>query len=646
MHALLVPALLVVALAHHDENAPSAQTPRFHTSRTSSIDLPLPGEEDAFTFAVYGDRTGGPPEGIRVLAQAVADTNLFAPDLVMTVGDLVQGYNDTPKWLEQAQEYKATMAKLACPWFPVAGNHDLYWRGKGERPKGEHEADFEATFGPLWYAFEHKKSWFLVLDSDEGDPATGKKTFDEPACQRMSDAQLAWLNGALARAKGAQHVFVFLHHPRWLGGGYGDDWERVHRVLASAGNVSAVFAGHIHHMRYDGARDGIEYFALATVGGDQVGYAATAGYLHQFELVTVRKDRISVASVPVGGVQDPRAITGAISEDVAKLARALPARVEGVVDGARAAIALAFANPTTRPVEIELEDESDRAAWGIRPDHVHATIAPGATRTIELVVAATPGASASPDAAKHAPALSIGADYLADGMRVPLKRRTLPVVLDLASGTKLEPASGGEVAELDGDACLRARVELPDGPFTLEGWIRPVDRFEKREGFLCKTENSDYGLFVDEGRASFSVFLGEKYARIEAPKRSLKLDRWTHVAGVFDGKEIALYVGGERVAGAPASGKRRTNALRLAIGADVKADGSNESFFRGAIDEVRVSRVARYSGETIDAKKRFEVDADTELLLHLDGSSALWSPDASEHANHATCVGEVRWGKR
>src|SRR5262245_55135933 len=106
------------------------QESRFVTDRPSPRLLPLPKEEGVFSFVVYGDRTTGIPEGLKILAQAVADTNLLAPDLVMTVGDLVQGYNDTQEWTRQALEYKAVMSKLTMPWFPVAGNHDIYYRGK------------------------------------------------------------------------------------------------------------------------------------------------------------------------------------------------------------------------------------------------------------------------------------------------------------------------------------------------------------------------------------------------------------------------------------------------------------------------------------------------------------------------------------
>ncbi|MDG1837806.1 MAG: hypothetical protein P8I91_03280, partial [Phycisphaerales bacterium] len=69
------------------------------TDRPTPLPLATPVQDDAFLFAVFGDRTGGPPEGVKVLVQAVADTNLIDPDLVMTVGDLVQGYNTRPLWL-------------------------------------------------------------------------------------------------------------------------------------------------------------------------------------------------------------------------------------------------------------------------------------------------------------------------------------------------------------------------------------------------------------------------------------------------------------------------------------------------------------------------------------------------------------------
>ena len=71
---------------HNPDHPISDDQSRFFTNRSSDIVLPLPGESDAFSFVVYGDRTGGPDAGINILKDAVRDTNLLEPDFVMTVG--------------------------------------------------------------------------------------------------------------------------------------------------------------------------------------------------------------------------------------------------------------------------------------------------------------------------------------------------------------------------------------------------------------------------------------------------------------------------------------------------------------------------------------------------------------------------------
>lgn len=627
---------------HGEKHETEAPTPaRFHTSRTSEIDLPLPAEKDAFTFVVYGDRTGGPPEGVSVLADAVRDTNLLEPDFVMTVGDLINGYSTEDVWMTQMKEFKTIMNELACPWFPVAGNHDIYWRGPDpkKKPVGEMESAYEMHFGPLWYAFQHKKSWFIVLYSDEGDPKTGQKTFGKPEAQKMSPEQFKWLDETLTKAKGAEHVFLFLHHPRWLGGGYGDDWERVHQRLKKAGNVSAVFAGHIHRMRYDGPRDGIEYVTLATTGGAQSGALPEAGYLHHYDIVTVRKDRISLAAVPVGEVMDVREITAELQAQVnavkiapVKIVPALPMKKK---QGGTQEVTVTLTNPSDRNIAVVLSHGTPGLTFTCQPDHHHATLEPGTSRDFTFRLTWNEAAS---DGTFAPPEFHLDSEYLAKGFSYEIPRRTIALPIDFQLDPEATPPKGA--ARFNGTS---QSLAIPANRFqvgrelTLECRFN-ADSFAERTGLVTKTENSGYGLFVSAGRPSFSILIGDRYLNVEASSPLLKTDTWHHLAGVYDGKQARLYLDGKLIGSADREGPLKDNKLPLIIGGDVDGRGQAMSHFCGLIDSVRLTPQALYNGEAIEVLENTD---GAVIDFHLDEHIGPWHPDASASKAHAMSTGGV-----
>jgi hypothetical protein len=647
---VIVGLAFLVASARSQESRPHAE--RFHTTRGAARHLPLPKEEGVFHFAIFGDRTTGPKAGVKILAQAVEDVNLLAPDLVMTVGDLVQGYNDDAEWLVEAEEYKATVSKLRMPWFPVAGNHDVYYRGPDKTRLGN-DANFEKHFGPLWYSFEHQNCRFVALYSDEGDLETGEKDFRKPGSHVMSPAQFGWLKETLEKAKGNDHVFVFLHHPRWLGlmGGtdYGDDWDRVHALLKGAGNVSAVFAGHIHRMRYDGRKDGIEYFALAATGGTIAGDAPRGGFLHHFDLVTVRKGRIDVATLPVGAALDPRAITGEVSDDVRRLLDdqkiAGKGRLDLKADGALDATwEVECSNPSSRPVECTVTPVTKDPTFRVEPDHAHVIVPPGASRRATFLFRRE---ARPPDPWFAPPYADVDVDYLGTALRISLPRRTVLVDADLPDAFFAARDGDDRALRLDGESgCLRvalAKTGFVDGPFTIEGRLRSAT-LKGRRGFLNNTENSGFGLFAgDDGKPAFSVRVGGKYATARATEPVLKAGVWHHMAGVFDGAEVRLYVDGKLIARAAGAGRVDLNELPLYVGADTDAKGLPVSFFDGDVDEIRLSKGVRYAGETIRAVARFEPDDETLLLLHLDTDAGPAAPDSSLRGVHAERLGKTRF---
>ena len=74
-------------------------------------------------------------------------------------------------------------------------------------------------------------------------------------------------------------------------------------------------------------------------------------------------------------------------------------------------------------------------------------------------------------------------------------------------------------------------IDLPDGPMTLEAWVRPKS-LPGYHAILAKTENSEYSIFSDEGVPEFTIHLDGRYVMAKATKPMLA-DRWTHLAGVF-----------------------------------------------------------------------------------------------------------------
>lgn len=626
---------------HNPDHAASDDPSRFFTNRSSDVVLPLPGETDAFTFVIYGDRTGGPDAGINILKDAVRDTNLLEPDFVMTVGDLIDGYNATDAWMAQMTEFKGVMDELICPWFPVAGNHDIYYRGEGRTP-AEHEPSYEMHFGPLWYAFEHKNCFFIVLYTDEGNSATGERSISKPESQQMSPEQLAWLGDMLEEGKDARHVFLFVHHPRWLGGNYGSSWETVHQMLVEAGNVSAIFGGHIHRMRSD-PRDGIDYITLATVGGYQDKLVPEAGWLHHFNIVTVRPDQIAHAALPVGEVIDVRELTGHVADQAGRLAAEAvtlgPALALDSSGSASGETKLTFQNPTEYTVEYALTTHSADSRWNAWPDHLHGSLEPGEELRAAFQFAHTGGL----DDAFRDLAVLVDAEMLLPGHRyaIPTIRADVPVHLDLES---LPPVSQDLALVLDGSSAALVSsdlVALPDGPLTLECWFTGED-YSGHRGLVTKTESSEYGMFVTDEKPAFSVHVGGRYAEAELAEPVLRPGVRYHLAGVFDGSQTRLYLDGKLVASTDRTGTRKMNALPLVIGADVDERGQPTSHFAGTIEAVRLSKAERYTGETFEPRAAWSSDADTVLLFDMDRKAGPWVIDESQARAHAKLVGKAR----
>ena len=618
-----------------------------YLSNRSARSLELPENEANFSFAVLGDRTGGPSEGVQILAQAVDEINLLDPDLVMTVGDMIQGYNGQVGWLMQMREYRHIMEGLHMPWFPVAGNHDIYWRGQG-MPPGEHESNYEQHFGPLWYAFEHKGAWFIILYSDEGNPQTGEKATNKALSQQMSQRQFDWLADTLGQCSKASHVFVFLHHPRWLGGQYGDDWEKVHRLLVGAGNVKAVFAGHIHRMRYDGIRDGIEYVTLATTGGSQNGRSPDAGYLHQFHMVSVRGDRLSMAALPVGRTMDVRQVTGKISQDMQTLDGVVPGfspRFEMASDGgADGLVRMRLQNPLDIPIKVRLNLESLDSRWIFSPSRFDRTIPEHEEMECHFRLFRW---SDSLDLSWKPPLCKMLLQWVDESDHVfdllP-KSFEIPYRVDLPA-----PAvpSRESVMLLDGrDDCMviaEDQLQLTGDSLTLE--MKLFSQKPSQDAWLISNQKGQAGLTLGlEGGIPFlSLYdVSGQNQRLHAPVSMAVPDgRWCHLVAQIQPSGVAFLLDGQRHATLDYQGSIAWQGGDWVIGASEDFREGGNHFFAGRVDGIRLSNSERYPSLTYPTHKRHLPDRDTRLLLNMDDIRVHWLYDESRSMAHPVVHGDA-----
>jgi fibronectin type 3 domain-containing protein len=137
---------------------------------------------------------------------------------------------------------------------------------------------------------------------------------------------------------------------------------------------------------------------------------------------------------------------------------------------------------------------------------------------------------------------------------------------------------------------------LPAG-FTLEAWVNPSALGNVFRTVLLKErgKNLAYALYAstDNGRPSVHYWNGAEVL-LKGPS-ALPVNAWTHLAGVYNGSALRLYVNGALVATKNAGGTvtASTNPLRL---------GGNavwSEWFAGALDDVRVYNRGLTGGEII-----------------------------------------------
>ena len=167
------------------------------------------------------------------------------------------------------------------------------------------------------------------------------------------------------------------------------------------------------------------------------------------------------------------------------------------------------------------------------------------------------------------------------------------------------PWGKGFVLEFDGAGNYSEYIEIKDAPslnlidaLTIEAWIKPVPG--QSAGIVCKGgEDLNKGAYMLAVLGSFK-FEGDLHAGgdwdWQGGDKAVPLieDEWQHIAMVWDGKTMVLYLNGEKVHERDIKGPLDTTKDPVYIGCSGPDKGL---VYVGLLDEVRISDKALSIGE-------------------------------------------------
>ncbi len=151
----------------------------------------------------------------------------------------------------------------------------------------------------------------------------------------------------------------------------------------------------------------------------------------------------------------------------------------------------------------------------------------------------------------------------------------------------------------DADALVfrdQGQLGAADG-LTVEAWIHP-ERVDTNQGIIARAGGARWCFYIYGDTLYFSMQMKSEGDPLWQRARSghvIRTNEWQHVAAVYDGETIRLFVNARQVAEEPATGEPMAGPSLSVIGCDTDSRPIDSAIrgFRGMMDEVRVSNVAR-----------------------------------------------------
>ena len=228
-----------------------------------------------FTFAVIGDSRHSFWTFDKLLQAINKDKALFSVNL----GDFVyKGSNFRYRF------YLKQIKELIAPHLTVIGNHELKNNGR---------KNYERIFGPGFYSFALKNSYFILLDNNE---------------DRVLRDHIDWLKQELETSRKFKYCFVFTHKPLFdprkglnvIGYGMKDEvLINDFNKLIDKYDVTMLFVSHIHAF-YQGTWGQTPFIITGGAGAPLRGDSPDSNF-HHYIRVMVSENGIKYEVIKVFG---------------------------------------------------------------------------------------------------------------------------------------------------------------------------------------------------------------------------------------------------------------------------------------------------------------------------------------------------------
>jgi len=154
-------------------------------------------------------------------------------------------------------------------------------------------------------------------------------------------------------------------------------------------------------------------------------------------------------------------------------------------------------------------------------------------------------------------------------------------------------------------------LRVTGGQISVEFWMKPGEVFDSstRNNLVNKGNEYTFQIGHDgytptpDGKLWFAVILGPGYnwEGIQSTRSFWEEDVWYHIAGVYDGSSINLYVDGELENSRPLSG----NLLAGGVYDFHGGGGLSPVYYNGAIDELKIFDYALTDNQITEAYSRY-----------------------------------------